>query len=158
MFSSKYIVLVTLLFSAVISAKEQSVSIASNGEWSPGLVSHITIEYQATNDAATSGLGLRIHFNSYELSFVGFESLLSDSLVAQSAASLPDINDYDNNPNTDKYILIAWADINSRWPSVISSPVVLADIAFTAEEFLGRGPVIELSAASVANGFEFVVK
>ncbi|MCJ8269914.1 MAG: hypothetical protein MJK04_10990, partial [Psychrosphaera sp.] len=59
-----------------------------------------------------------------------FDAVLSTSLLAFSQSAIADDNDWDNNPATDRYVEIAWADVSAQasWPGVL--PTHLFDVQF----------------------------
>ena len=61
----------------------------------------ISVTYQATDDSLTTGLGLRLHFDSSKLSDAAVADLLTvDKIGAQF---LDDVSDFDNDESTDKF-------------------------------------------------------
>lgn len=82
------------------------------------------------NNPNLIGLGLRVHYNSKVLSNVNLSNVLSNAFIQQQDQE--DTKDYDNDPNTDRLILIAWADINGKWPGNI--PTTLCTFNYTTEK------------------------
>ena len=56
------------------------------------------------------------------LTFNNLSYVLPVGLVQQEAP-VDDTADYDNDPTTDKYVLVAWADITGNWPNVALPPL-----------------------------------
>ena len=106
------------------------------------------------NDSTLSGLGFRLHYNSSQLSFGALVDLLTNNLIQQDLIPQNDIEDYDNDPTTDKYISVAWASIDGDWPNV-SLPVQLYSISFSAAGSFDGASSVHLSSTSVAVGYTF---
>ena len=126
----------------------------------PGSEVTFTAQYTTSdNNNLLSGLGLRMHYDSsfYTVAGPSFDSFLSTGLVGQSSPT-DDNSDYDNNPDTDKFVLISWADIAppSDWPGG-TLPVNLFDATFTLADALpdGATSVINFTASDTADGYEF---
>ena len=77
--------------------------------------SSLTVKYQATDNALTTGLGLRLHFDSSQLTIGSYSERLNAG--AQPFQIVPDDQDYDNDASTDQYYLTSWADFAGvGWP------------------------------------------
>ena len=88
-----------------------------------------TASYQTRNprDDTLAGLGLRIHYDSSQLTFVDLSDLFARGV--QPVADQLDTLDQDGNPATDRVILVSWIDFGGDWPGVDNSPL---DTLFTA--------------------------
>jgi hypothetical protein len=71
----------------------------------------------AAEEARLAGLGLRLHYSSEELEFVGLENVLNDGLIGAMEPQR-DLDNFDGDPRTDAYLLLAWADLDAAWPGV----------------------------------------
>jgi hypothetical protein len=83
----------------------------------------VTISYDS-DDTTTTGLGLRVHFDSSEmtLSAVSQEGLTLDRISEPSADAIYiDNDDLDNDPETDSYLLAGWASLFGQWPNTNSA-------------------------------------
>ena len=135
--------LVFLSFSCSVAvAQEQTVSgNLSVSELRVGQSTELTVSYSATDSAKTSGLGLRLHFDSSALDMGAYRDKLREN--SQPFQIQGDTSDFDNNPNTDKFFLTSWADNSGDgWPYIATQPVILYVVPFTAkadftEEVLG---------------------
>jgi len=135
--------LVFLSFSCSVAvAQEQTVSgNLSVSELRVGQSTELTVSYSATDSAKTSGLGLRLHFDSSALDMGAYRDKLREN--SQPFQIQSDTSDFDNNPNTDKFFLTSWADSSGGgWPYIATQPVTLYVVPFTAkadftEEVLG---------------------
>ena len=121
--------------------------------------SSLTVKYQATNNALTSGLGLRLHFDSSQINIGLFSELLNSG--AQPFQIIPDDQDYDNDTSTDRYYLISWADVAGvGWPvdgntgNPLDQPVNLFSVPVIATSKFS-GTTLRFTASSVAPGYVF---
>ena len=144
-----------VLLSGQLSAAEQVVAVqTSSTNPSVGEVVQATVTYTTANpdDPTLTGIGLRLHWNSQLLDFQQLTNILSTSLVAQGQ-SQPDTANYDNDPNTDTFIHLAWADITSNWPNLGASPSTLFVAEYlTPAAVVGSSP-LNLSVSSTATGY-----
>ncbi len=104
--------------------------------------------------ALTTGLGIRIHYNSKAVSKVIFSGVFEKGLVVKDAKPKPDNADYDNNPETDRFVVLAWMDLDGRWPYEAQLPLTLATLSITSNK---NGGTLRLavSASSVPPGLSF---
>ena len=116
----------------------------------------IPIRYTVSdNDNTLAGLGLRIHYDSHFMTFNSLGSVLPNGLVSQQTPA-DDLADYDGDPNTDKYVLVAWADTGGNWPNV-AIPMQLLVANFTLAGGLANGSqsMVQFSASSTAPSYGF---
>ena len=76
----------------------------------------------------TTGMGLRIHYNSNAIVALSLRSALWEGLIAQDEVAQNDVQDFDNDPLTDKYISIAWMGVKGDWPRSMNLPAELGKI------------------------------
>ncbi|MBC6481353.1 MAG: DUF11 domain-containing protein [Hormoscilla sp. GM7CHS1pb] len=124
----------------------------------PGAAVSFDVEY--TTDPANSGtlgLGLRLHWDSIELTFDSLENVFEDDLFATGTPS-DDTDDLDGDPNTDRLIIVSWVDITrGTWPNDPSTlPVVLYRANFTTSPDFVDATTLNFTASSTAPGFELV--
>ena len=117
------------------------------------------VQYRTTlpEDNTLTGLGLRIHYDSTKLSWNNFSNVLATSKIAQDTAPQDDSSDFDNDPNTDKYLIIAWSDVGGgNWPNQ-ALPALLYTVSFTLNKDFQptETSVIRFSSSSTASGYEF---
>ena len=91
----------------------------------------LSIGYE-TSDGNNSlpGIGFRIHYDSSVLQFVEALDVLPNDLITGGDSALPDDADYDNNPDTDQFISVAWASLFGNWPGT-ELPVNIASLKFS---------------------------
>ena len=152
------------IFPTLAIAQTQSVSgTLGVSELSAGQSTTLTVSYSATdadgNAVATTGLGLRIHYDSSVLQMDAFtERLFTGSQPFQFK---DDTTDLDNDPNTDKYYLTSWADTSGAgWPvdgntgQPLAQPVDLYTVPLTALSGY-NGTTLKFTVSSNAAGFSF---
>lgn len=71
--------------------------------------------HSTTNPDQTTGLGIKLYFDSSKLELVGFSDVLDKDKIAE-AITLDSRNE-DLDDNTDKVFTIAWANFGSSWPN-----------------------------------------
>ena len=152
----RFCVFTLMLATFGVSAQDQIISASfSNSEILPAESSTVVVNYSSINEEPTVGLGLRLHFDSSTL-FCD-ETAITD-LLAYSSLGLQlsdDVDDYDNDADTDKYLNTAWASINGLWPLNYTSPITLYRLPCTALEGF-TGTTIRFSRSSGASSFGFV--
>ncbi|MDA7744374.1 cadherin repeat domain-containing protein, partial [Porticoccaceae bacterium] len=129
----------------------QHVYVSSSTKSEDGTQETIVISYNA-DDTTTTGLGLRIHFDSSVLSASEVTALMNTDLLIDATANSDDDN-HDGDASTDQYIQFGWASIFGNWPG--SVPTDLASITFDIAEGATGSSAINLTASSNAAGFTF---
>ena len=111
-----------------------------------GGLAAVDVMYSA-EEAGLAGLGLRLHYDSRELEFVGIENVLSRGLLG-TMEPRQDLENFDGDPRTDAYVLLAWADLDAAWPGVNRTRLYRAHF-----RPLTDGPaLVRFSASSTAAG------
>jgi hypothetical protein len=130
---------------------QQSIYIDVNSIQSGEGITELTVVYDATDIEAT-GLGLRIHYDSSQLSVNGLSNILQSDLIFAYDTPSSDSQDFDNDVTTDQYIDLGWASLYGDWPG--SAPINLVTISFDDSNL--DETTINFSASSHAVGFDFV--
>ncbi|MCA9262196.1 MAG: hypothetical protein KDA60_00045 [Planctomycetales bacterium] len=109
-------------------------------ETESGAALEIPLTYEVSNAAATTGLQLRMHFDSSKVSFVELTDVLPQGysavqMVEDGPCSSTGCTGLDGDPATDRYINIFWMDPTGHWPSA-GSPQSLFTARFMANEGL----------------------
>ncbi len=114
----------------------------------------LNVQYQSSN-AATTGIGFRLHYNSSSMKVASINQYADGALVmTRPEAAQNDTNNKDDNDATDAYLTFAWFDMNGQWP--MATQVNLATIEF---ERLNNGTnnySIDYSVTSNSAGYQFV--
>jgi hypothetical protein len=136
------------------AASTQHVYVSSSTKSEDGTQETVVISYKA-DDSTTTGLGLRVHFDSSQLSLSDISGILStDSLVTPTLDDInTDTDNLDNDVNTDSYVNIGWASLFGTWPGAESAE--LATLVFDIAEDATGSSAINLAASSNAAGFTF---
>jgi hypothetical protein len=147
------------LLESAISIPEQATStqhvyVSSSTKSEDGTQETVVISYKA-DDSTTTGLGLRVHFDSSQLSLSDISGVLStDNLVTPTLDDInTDTDNLDNDVNTDSYVNIGWASLFGTWPGAESAE--LATLVFDIAEDATGSSAINLAASSNAAGFAF---
>ena len=105
----------------------------SLGELRAGQSLQLSIVYDTTNSEKTAGLGLRLHFDSSKIELGDLTERLTESVLPFQIKD--DTTNLDNNSDTDKYFLTAWADTSGQgWPYNSDLPITLYSLPVTAKE------------------------
>lgn len=111
----------------------------------------IEVVYTTSDDAASvSGLGLRMHWNSSELTFVNLSDLWTGDLDSSDTACQADGVDFDSDPETDCYVEVVWSDGGDDFPGTGNLPTSLFDANFTANVPFAQTTFVKFSASSLA--------
>ena len=151
-------VLLALIFSTgYVSAQVQTVTgTLSVSEISAGTSTELTVAYTAIDadgaDAATTGLGLRLHFNSSVVEMGDIVELLEEGAAGNQIKD--DTANDDNDSSTDKYLLTTWFDFGGDWPDGETLPVTLYTVPLTAISGF-NGSTLNFTYSSKAAGFDF---
>lgn len=140
------------LLAPALWAQEQSVAARpANLVAIPGDTQTVTVEYStSTGDETLTGLGLRVHFDSSVLTSVALADVLGTGFVAAGDA-LPDDDDNDGDPRTDRVILVAWADLAGAWPGSPTARLFTLEIT-TPAGFSGTS-TMNFTSSSTAAGY-----
>jgi hypothetical protein len=134
----------------------QLISIVGNPVAIVGRTVSLSVGYDVEDENAfLTGLGLRIHYDSNYLSFNNFSYVFEDDFII-SAGPNDDIDDFDSDSSTDKYLTVAWASIFGNWPG--SLPKTLVDIQFSVAEYIAETSTtfINFSTNSNPAGYGFI--
>jgi len=112
----------------------------------PGSTLEFELRY-ATDppSAALTGLGLRLHWDSSQVSLDAFTPAVDQALLGQNAAE-DDALDFDANPDTDRFVVIAWADPVAGWPGFADG--VLGTVTVTLAPGFSGVTTLGLSSTS----------
>jgi hypothetical protein len=138
-----------------LTAATQHVYVSSSTTSEDGTQETVVVSYNA--DASTTGLGLRIHFDSSVLTFNSVPEVMTNSLITPVLGDLvSDIDDLDGDGRTDKYVQFGWASLFGGWPSAPSAlPANLMSLTFDLPTGSTGSSVINFTDSSHAAGFAF---
>jgi hypothetical protein len=120
----------------------------------PGGTVSVKVDYSTSdNDNTLSAFGFRLHYNSNDLTFNNFSNLFTTGLLAQGSPEA-DTGNFDNDPTTDKFINVAWADFGGNWPNQ-TLPLRLYHANFTASANFEGDTLINFSSNNTAAGYGF---
>ena len=140
----------TFVFSITVLAESQVISITSdNTNYFPGESFKASILYETTDHNAATGVGIRVHYDSSQLSVDAITNVLYRSNVGTQIKQ--DTADYDNDALTDKFVTAGWADTSGQWPEDSGQQVTLLDLMInTSDEFAGSQINVTLSSGDVS--------
>lgn len=143
------LLLVFLAFSGVASAKSQVISFSTDTtHYYPSEEIQISVMYEVSDKGLATGIGVRVHFDSSQVSIDSIPETLRLGKVGVQIKS--DSGDYDDDPLTDQYINAAWASVDGGWPGSIAQPAALLQIlATTSDEFSGTQMNITIASTDV---------
>jgi hypothetical protein len=144
-------IFLTGLASAQVQTVTGSLSVA---EISAGQETVLTVTYTATDasgeETSTTGLGLRLHYDSSVIDMGEIADLLEEGAAGNQIRD--DVNNDDNDENTDKYLLTTWFEFLGDWPEGETLPVTLYSVPLTAISGF-EGSTFKFTASSVAAGY-----
>ena len=114
--------------------------------------------YYRSSDGTTglNGLGIRIHYNSQLIDLFELKNLLLVDLIAAESVATSDSADFDNDPNTDSYLTVAWAaQSGSSWPGANSVKLFDIDLTFADQVTSSKNVHLRVSASSTHPGYGF---
>ncbi|MDH6076817.1 hypothetical protein NWP16_02840, partial [Chrysosporum ovalisporum FSS-45] len=104
----------------------------------------------STGDNTLTGISLRLHYNSNELSFQNVENFFTNNLFVP-LVNLADSSDFDNDPSTDRYIQFGYTDFAGNWPNQ-ALPLKLGDFNFTTTGNFD-GSQLKVTSDNLASGY-----
>ena len=143
----------------------QAVTTSSDDiSYRPGGSIHLPLIYNvSTGDANLSGLTLNVHYDSTLLAPEGASDGVSGMIDAaiSTTADLPDVDDLDNDPITDRMVQLVWATFDNSFPDQ-DLPLQLATVSFASLEDSSvpvdslTGSPINFTASGTASGYDFL--
>lgn len=146
-----------LLASQVVTAMPATQAVV------PGNAVSIDVQYSTLDDQGNpaqeqaTALGLRFHYNSSVLTFNNLSNVFPTGLTAQ-ADQLETLAESDGDPDTDRFINVAWFDFGGNWPGAANTqPLDLYTANFTtAAGFTGTTTLNFTRSATPAGFPDFV--
>jgi len=124
---------------------------------SAGATVQFPVRYTTSDgDTTLTGLGLRMHFDSTKLAFNQFRNVLATGFLQKQEVPFDDtFDDFDNDPSTDKFVLVAWFDTSGQWPNQ-SLPTKLFDADFTLQAGLADGTTTQVNFSASSKDADYV--
>lgn len=133
----------------------QQVYLNGVGKVFKGVFNNLPIFYNVTDgDANLTGVGFHIYYDSTQVDSIAFANLLNTSLLTSDDSGAEDSNDSDNDPSTDRFITIGWADVSGNWPG--SLPIKLFDLRVQLDDAMSANDQLVLNFVRSTNttGYE----
>ena len=137
-----------------VEAASQHVYVSESTKSADGSQETVVISYNAS--ATSTGLGLRIHYDSSALSVADVAGVLANSPIDADGTPAADTSDLDGDASTDTYVDFAWASLFGGWPGAGEHSLVT--LTFDIAEGATGTSDINFSASSNAAGFAFVAQ
>ncbi|MGA1476242.1 MAG: hypothetical protein ACO4AI_14015, partial [Prochlorothrix sp.] len=140
----------------VASGDVQSITSSDTLFVIPGNTIEIPLIYNtSTGDNTLPGIGVRLHYNASDLTYQTVANPLTTSLFGEFT-DLPDTNDLDNDPQTDRYLQFQYVDFAGNWPNQ-PLPLKLGDVSFLASETFTESTQLNLTGidGAIATGYNF---
>ena len=134
------------------AASTQQVYVSSSTTSEDGTQETVVISYNS-DSAATTGLGLDIHFDSSKVSASDITALVGTDLLVNGSIKSDD-SDLDGDASTDQIVSFGWASLFGNWPG--SESADLAEITFDIAEGAEGTFDLNFTASSTAAGYTFV--
>jgi hypothetical protein len=129
----------------------QQITSLENLTATPGGNVSIPLFYNtSTGDNTLTGISLRLHYNSNELAFQNADNFFNNDLFVP-LANLADSSDFDNDPNTDKFIQFGYTNFAGNWPNQ-PLPLKLGDFKFTTTGNF-EGTQLNVTSDNLAPGY-----
>ena len=112
-----------------------------------------TISYDSL-EPETSGLGLRVHYDSAALTLNTISDALSADLIFTNGQPTLDADDLDANANTDTFVDAGWASLYGNWPND-TLPADVLTLTFDINSAAAATTEIGLSSLASPVGFSF---
>jgi len=111
------------------------------------------------NENKTTGLGIRIHFNSKYIDNITLSDVYGEGMIGQHYSPQTDNKNLDGDASTDKFIIVAWASVTGNWPVFLSTPGALATLNVNFNKSAPNSETtINVTASAVAAGCKFTGK
>jgi hypothetical protein len=122
----------------------------------------LEVKYRSDN-ASSTGFGLRVHFDSTALSFDKLSYNFPTDYIGFGGPD-NDVDDLDNDAITDKYITVAWASLLGNWPGENTTnqitnyaEITLVNIDFNRVDNSTENYVINYTPSSSAAGVNLIL-
>jgi hypothetical protein len=137
----------------------QIISVLGNPVALVGKSTPIDIGYDVSNgNNQTTGLGLRVHYDSSVLQVNDVTDVLSQDLIVGATGPLPDTENFDNDFSTDVFYSLGWASLFGNWPNQQLATKLMTfnmQVKDLVDVEVTRSTAINFSSTATAAGYEF---
>jgi hypothetical protein len=144
-----FVLWIGLLMSGFVLGKSQIVSFSiDTTHYYPSESFEIAVVYESSDRGLATGMGIRVHFDSSQISIDSIAKSLRSGQVGIQIKQ--DSADYDNDSATDYYVNAGWADVNGAWPESVGQPAELLHLkATSAADFSGTQLNLTIASTDV---------
>ena len=123
-------------------------------EVTEGNPASIDVNYTTSDgDETLSGLGLRLHWDSSQLTFVDLTSVWVGDFVSADNTCQVDGSDFDGDASTDCYVNVVWNSVSSEFPGDSNTPTLLYTANFTSNVPSANSTDVNFSASAQPAGY-----
>lgn len=134
----------------VITPTQATLTVNSSGSFSYIPLYNVT----TPTTVNSTGLGIRVHFNSQALQWQGVTARFANGAMPLSDI-MSDSDNLDNDTTTDQFVISAWVDTTAQWTATATLPQPLLQVQFqTVSGFSGQ-TVIRTTAIATADDTDF---
>lgn len=144
--------------SSAVFAQEQVITPEPVEQYAwPNQEVTIEVRYAPANpvDDTLTGLGLRIHWDSSKLSWIGLDGIFPTALMGRGKPEADNAN-FDGDSKTDRFVNLLWADFAGAWPGAGLTPVTLYSARFTTAANFTDATRVNFSTSGTAAGRRLV--
>jgi len=135
----------------IITPEPSSISVGPGSEFS------FSVKYDVSDgNNMLTGIGIRLHYDSSILEYVETNNVFDEDHLAGAISCEDDTENWDDDDNTDKFVLACWFDLGGKWPNE-DLPLILFKIKFKVKDEIVP-PVdtsINFTASSTASEYGF---
>lgn len=119
---------------------------------SSGDIVEFDLDYSSSSPAQTTGLGLKLNYDSSKLLLINISEVFSTGKLAQSIGTKKNGNgELEGSDLTGQVINIAWVSLNGKWPGADTAGVKLMRVKFKVVEELDSSTTINISGEASAD-------
>ena len=150
-----------MLFTGNAFAAQQVVSLSPEtavvySDESPSFKLIYNVE---NGEKKTTGISIRIHYNSKIIESISFSDIYGEGMLGHSIAPKNDTENFDGDASTDKYVVIAWTGLLGNWPAFVNLPGALAKLNVNIRnDSPNSNTNINITRISAAAGYSFTGK
>ncbi|ETR73686.1 MAG: hypothetical protein OMM_00775 [Candidatus Magnetoglobus multicellularis str. Araruama] len=152
------VIAMLFIYTNQAAAEYQQVSLEpDNTTQSVGSTFSIAVNYDVSNNnKKLSGIGVSIHFDSSKIEYITYQNSTMTSTMISDPICKDESSDDDRDRNTDKVVVLAWADLNNTgWPNK-NLPLKLLDLRFkTKDSFTDGNTTLNISKVSTNVYYSF---